>query len=287
MDQQVASPPAKRKGVIEQRQESLFVLRLYGMAGDFTANQLRKIADVAEKFGRGQIHLTARQGVEIHFVQKIYVDSAIEHLEAAGIGIGSKGSDVRAVVCCPGNATCKRGVIETKEVARLLNEQFLGQDTPHKFKMSVTGCPNNCVKATENDIGVTGGIEPKWQKSECFNCGACVYACPAGAINIVDDAYTVDREKCTNCGTCVLSCPNAAWTTTKRGYKVWIGGTMGRRPRLATKLPGMASSKEELLTLIGKIIVYYRKKGRKQERLGHMLDRVGTETAVWEITKQA
>jgi anaerobic sulfite reductase subunit C len=280
-----SSEPVKKMGVIEQRQEGLFVLRLHAVGGDFTANQLRRIADVAQKYGRGQVHLTARQGVEINFVQKIYVDSAIEQLEDAGIAMGATGPTIRIISACPGNGTCKRGVIETKEVARLIDGQFFGKTLPHKFNISVTGCPNNCAKATENDIGVMGGVEPKWQKSECFNCGACVYACPAGAIEVIDDNYVVDKTKCTNCGTCILSCPNAAWTTAKRGYKVWIGGTMGNRPRLGNKIPGLVTSKDDLLALVDKVVNYYKSKGRKKERFGHMLDRIGVETALWDITK--
>jgi anaerobic sulfite reductase subunit C len=279
------APTTVRMGVIEQRQESLFVLRVRAVAGDFTANQLRKLADVAEKFGRGQIHLTTRQTAEIPSVQKIYVDSAIEQLEEAGIAMSVTGLTARSVTTCPGNGTCKRGVIETKEMARLIEARFLGRTLPAKVRFAVTGCPNNCGKATESDIGVMGGVEPKWQKSECFNCGACVYACPAGAINVVDDAYTVDRKKCTNCGTCVLSCPNAAWTTTRRGYQIWIGGAMGRQPRFASKIPGMSASKDEALALIEKILSYYAKTARRMERMGALLDRVGLETALWDITK--
>jgi anaerobic sulfite reductase subunit C len=285
MDYRTASSPADRIGVIEQRQEGLFMLRLRAVAGDFSANQLRRMAEVAEKFGRGQIHLTTRQTAEIHFVQKIYVDTAIEQLEGAGIAMAATGSTIRSTTTCPGNGTCKRGVIETKEIARLLDERFFGRELPSKLRMAIAGCPNNCGKATESDIGVMGGVEPKWQKSECFNCGACVYACPAGAISVVDDTYVVDREKCTNCGTCVLSCPNAAWTVSRRGFKLWIGGTMGKQARPASKVPGMASSKDEVVALVDKVVTYYAKKARKRERLGITLDRIGLETALWEITK--
>jgi anaerobic sulfite reductase subunit C len=285
MDHGTASVPTKRMGVIEQRQEGLFVLRLHAVAGDFTANQIRKIADVAEKFGKGQIHLSTRQGIVIHHVQKIYVDAAIEQLESAGIGIGASGATVRIISACPGNATCKRGVIETKEIARLFDERFFGEEVPHRFKISVTGCLNNCAKVTGNDIGVMGGVEPRWQKSECFNCGACVCACPAGAIDVVDNNYVSDKHRCTNCGTCVISCPNAAWTTAKRGFKLWLGGTMGNKPRMATKVPGLIDSKDELLRMAEKAVKYYRAKGRKTERFGHTLDRIGVETALWEITK--
>jgi anaerobic sulfite reductase subunit C len=149
--------------------------------------------------------------------------------------------------------------------------------------MSVTGCPNNCVKATKNDIGVMGAIEPKWQKSECYNCGACVYACPVSAITVIEGQYVADRAVCTNCGTCASSCSNAAWTATKRGYLLWAGGMMGKVPRLATKLPALFTSKDALFGAIERIVEYYRTDGKQGERLGDMMERVGTESFMTRI----
>lgn len=272
-----------RIGVVEHRQEGLFALRLHAVAGDFTAPQMKKVAEVAEKFGRGQIHLTTRQGVEIPFIQKMYLDPARKELAAAGIAMGATGRRVRIIAACPGNAVCKRGLIDTREVARRLDERYFGQEMPHKFKMSVTGCRNNCAKATENDIGIMGGVEPRWQKSECFNCGACVYVCPVAAISVVEEDYRIDREKCVNCGACISSCPNAAWTAARRGYTVWVGGTMGTRPRMATKIPGIVAAKDDLFALIERIVGYYRANGRERERFGRTLDRIGVESALAEI----
>jgi anaerobic sulfite reductase subunit C len=277
-------PGALRKlGMIEQRQEGLFALRVHGVAGDFTPEQFRKIADVAQKFGKGQIHLTTRQGVEIHFVPQMYLDSAAKELELVGMVSGTSGSTVHSTGGCPGNATCKRGIIETKEIARRLDEKYFRLDMPHRLRMSVTGCPNNCAKATENDIGVMGATEPKWQKSECYNCGACVYACPVGAITVIDGQYMIDRAVCTNCGTCASSCPNAAWTAAKRGSVLWVGGMMGKAPRLAIKLPGLFTSKDALFGAIDRVIDYYRTYGRQGERLGDVAGRVGTEPFMAQV----
>jgi anaerobic sulfite reductase subunit C len=286
-DNTADSGALRKMGMIEQRQEGLFVLHLYAVAGDFTPEQMRKIAGVAQKFGRGEIHLSTRQGVEIHSVQKMYLNSARKELESTGIVMGACGPTVRTIAACPGNATCKRGIIETKEVARRLDETYFRQEMPYKFKISVTGCPNNCANATENDVGIMGGVEPRWQKSECYDCGACVYACPVGAISVGDGEYVVDRAKCINCGTCAFNCPNAAWTAAKRGYMLWIGGAMGKWPRLATRIPGVIPSKEKetLFSIIERIIVYYRANGQERERFGHMLDRIGVEAVIEEIMR--
>jgi anaerobic sulfite reductase subunit C len=271
-----------RMGIIEQRQEGLFAVRLHTVAGDLSAEQLKRIAEVAQKYGRGQIHLSTRQGIELHFVEKMFLESAKRELEAAGIDTGASGATVQIVTGCSGNGTCKRGMIETIEIAHRLDETYFRRGMSHRFRISVSGCQNDCATTALNDIGVMGGVEPRWQKSECFNCGACVYACPVGAIIPVDGEYTIDRRICINCGTCVSSCPNAAWTAGRRGYMLWIGGTGGKRPRLATRIPGVFG-KDDLFSMIARAIEYYRANGRDTEGFGQMIDRVGVETVVAEI----
>ena len=59
---------------------------------------------------------------------------------------------------------------------------------------------------------------------------------------------------------------------------------MGKIPRLATQVPGLIESKEALYALIDRAIEYYRSNGRKKERFGHMIDRVGVDKVLQEIT---
>ncbi|MHB8111464.1 MAG: 4Fe-4S binding protein [Syntrophorhabdaceae bacterium] len=275
----------RKVGVIQQKQKDYFALRLHAVGGDFTAEQMKKVADVAERFGRGQIHLSTRQGIEIHFIHHAKLEAAKTELETSGIAMGACGPRIRIVVACPGDATCKWGIIDTKGIAHDLDEKYFRQDTPHKFKLAVTGCPHNCAKATENDIGVMGGIEPSWDPSVCSDCGLCTTICPTAAIQKIDEVYALDSSKCINCSICTSSCPADAWKIARYGYILWIGGTMGKIPRLATRMPGLIQSKGELYRLIDKTIEYYRRNGRKKERFGHSIDRIGVEKVMEEILK--
>jgi len=267
----------KKVGMIQQKQREYFALRLHAIGGDFNADQMRAIVEVAEKYGRGQIHLSTRQGIEIHYVHYEKLEEARKALEAAGIAMGACGPRIRIVTACPGEATCRWGIINTKRIARNLDERYFRQETPHKFKMAVTGCPHNCAKATENDLGIMGGILPSWKKEACINCDLCVSSCPSGAITRTDDEYRLDESKCIHCSICTSNCPTNAWEIAKKGYLIWIGGTMGKLPRLATRLTGLIETEEELYRLVDKIINYYRAYGRKRERFGHMIDRIGVE----------
>jgi dissimilatory sulfite reductase (desulfoviridin) alpha/beta subunit len=272
-----------KNGIIRQKQEEYLALRLHVVGGDFTVEQMKKIIEVADRFGRGRIHLSTRQGVEIHFVHETLLEAARQTLESAGIEMGASGPRVRVVTACPGEATCRWGIIETKEIACDLDRMYFRQETPYKFKIAVTGCPHNCAKASENDVGVMGGIKPVWQASGCNDCRACVKTCPVGAIEKAGDVYVVDSTRCISCSICTSSCPTGGWKALERGYILWLGGTMGKTPRFATRSPGLIATKERLYALIEKAIEYYRANGRRKERFGHTLDRMGLEGSIEAI----
>ncbi|NTV05621.1 MAG: 4Fe-4S dicluster domain-containing protein [Chlorobiaceae bacterium] len=278
-------------GVIRQKQPEYHVLRLKAVAGDLSASQLACIAVVAEQYGSGFVHLSTRQGVEIHNVHRDHIDDARVALQAAGVEMGASGTRVRVIVACPGEATCKWGAFDTRKIAIELDKRFFNQEAPSKFKMAVTGCANNCTKANENDIGIKGAIEPEWVSSSCCDCGLCLKFCPAKAIERKESGsngtrvydYSIDREGCINCNICTQLCPGEAWVIGRQGYTFFIGGTMGKIPRFATVLKKLVESEEELYDLTRKALTCFRNNGRKKERFGHMIDRIGIEKVREEI----
>jgi dissimilatory sulfite reductase (desulfoviridin) alpha/beta subunit len=273
----------KKVGMIQQKQKEYFVMRLHAVGGDLTAEQLQCIAKVSKKYGKGQVHLSTRQGVEIHFVHHADLEKGRQELDKVGIKMGACGPRVRVVVACPGEATCRWGIVDTKDISRELDAKYFRQDTPHKFKISVTGCPHNCAKATENDVGIMGGLLPTWVSEACIDCNLCVNVCPVQAIYKEDDKYLLDRKRCILCNICTSACPTSTWIMSEQGYTVFIGGTMGKVPRLGTRLKDLVADKEEVHKLVVGALQYYRKHGRKKERFGHMIDRIGVEKVKKEI----
>lgn len=275
--------PGKVPGTIRQKQKGFVALRLHAVGGEFSAAQMRAIADVAERFGRGRLHLSTRQGVEIHFVRASDAGAAVRELESAGVTMGADGPRVRIVTACPGSETCRWGIVDTKAIAGELDRRYFAAEAPYKFKFAVTGCPNNCAKATENDIGVMGAIIPGWEEEACTDCGACVKVCPMSAIRKEGDRYVIDTTRCLNCSRCTTTCPQGALRVVRRGFVLWIGGTMGKRPRLADPVGRLIESEEELFSVIDRAFAWYRAHGRRKERFGHVIDRAGLETVLDEI----
>ncbi len=273
----------KRVGIIAQKQKDTYLIRLRTVGGDMTAEEVQTVARVSEKFGNGRVHLTTRQAIEIHNIPLQDIQEAREELEQNGIVLGVCGPRGRGIVACPGSATCTSGIIETKDLAAELDAAYFREQAPHKFKIGISGCPNNCSKPIENDIGVMGGVLPGWDQEACISCRLCVNICPAQAIQEQNKEFLLDSEKCMLCGLCIRNCPRSAWKAEKMGYTLYLGGTMGARPRLGTRARVLIESREELLGYIRNAFDYYRAQGRKKERFGHMLDRIGTDKAFQEI----
>ncbi|HEX9113285.1 MAG TPA: sulfurtransferase TusA family protein [Nitrospirota bacterium] len=276
----------KRVGIVGQKQKDYYLIRLRTIGGGMTAGELDVVAAVSRKYGDGKVHLTTRQGVEIHNIHADDLRAAREELELGGIVLGVCGPRGRGIVACPGAATCTSGIIETKELATELDAAYLRKQAPHKFKIGISGCPNNCSKPVENDIGVMGGVLPGWDREACIACKLCVSICSAQAIEQRDEDFVLDAEKCILCGLCINNCPSSAWTAQKTGYTLYLGGTMGKKPRLGTKARVLIETKEELKGYITRAFDYYVAHGKKKERFGHTLDRIGVDSAFAEILSE-
>jgi dissimilatory sulfite reductase (desulfoviridin) alpha/beta subunit len=146
----------KGLGILQQKEAGLFTVRLCATGGEWSAEQLQAAADLARTHGCGLLHLTVRQGIEIPDVPRENLRSLVEGLSQAGLAFGGTGPRVRGIVACPGGR-CRRGLIDSAATARALAEAVGHRsDLPHKFKISVTGCPSRCAKPEENDLGVQG-----------------------------------------------------------------------------------------------------------------------------------
>ncbi|NTW84199.1 MAG: sulfite reductase subunit beta [Chlorobiaceae bacterium] len=275
-------------GVMRQKQPETYVLRLKAVAGDLNIKQLKRIARVARRYAKGEVHLSTRQGIEIHHIHRDNLEIALKELREAGVELGASGTRVRVIVACPGEQVCKWGVFDTKRIAGTLDSNYFNRETPSKFKMAVAGCSHNCTKANENDIGIRGAIEPAWKAQDCCDCRLCIKKCPVSSIGRLETEdggyrYETDRDTCINCSVCTMHCPGEAWYVARKGHNLFIGGTMGKIPRFATPLKKMVESEKELFLLIEESMAVYRKYARNRERFGHMIDRIGIEKVKEEI----
>ncbi len=275
----------KKGGFMRQKQKGMFSLRLQVVGGFVTAENLKKIYEVAEKYGAGHVHLTSRQSVEIPFIKFEDIETVKEELAEGGCKPGVCGPRVRTVTACQGNAVCPSGNIDAYKIAVELDRRYYARELPHKFKFGVTGCMNNCLKAEENDLGIKGALEVRWEKESCIFCGVCEKACRVGAIKIEEDNITLDSEKCNNCGRCVKACPTDAWVG-EPGYLVSFGGLFGNTISKGDYILPLIKSEEQLYRVTDAAIGFFSDYGKSSERFRFTIDRVGWDKFK-EVMKEA
>ena len=139
----------KGRGLILTNDGEHFIARIVAPNGVFTNEQMQMVTDVARKYGDGRVALTVRLTIEIQGIPYENLEPLCAEVEAAGLVTGGTGSIVRPIVACKGTV-CVHGLFDTQAFAkRIYDEFFVGWHTvtlPHKFKIAVGGCPNNCVK---------------------------------------------------------------------------------------------------------------------------------------------
>lgn len=266
----------KKGGFMRQKQKGYFSLRLAVVGGNLTAENIKTVSEVAEKYGRGYVHMTSRQGIEIPFISFEDIEEVKAELAKGGVRPGVCGPRVRTVTACQGSAVCPSGCIDSYEIAEELDKRYFGRELPHKFKFGVTGCQNNCLKAEENDLGIKGGMVVNYVKSACINCGVCVKACREGALSATEDGIVIDTAKCNNCGRCVKSCPTDAWKG-ESGYIVSFGGLFGNKIYKGESIVPIIKDKETLFRVADAAIKFFEDHANPGERFRLTLQRVGED----------
>ena len=250
--------------------------------GKVTAEESAVIAEAAKRFGSGEITMTSRLTLEIQGVPFDNIEPLREFLAQHGLETGGTGSKVRPVVSCKGT-TCQYGLIDTFDLSREIHERFYkgysGVKLPHKFKIAVGGCPNNCVKPDLNDLGIIGQRVPEIDMDKCRGCKVCQIerACPIKAVSMKDGKVVVDPEACNHCGRCLGKCPFKAFEKYTGGYRVYIGGRWGKKVARGQYLEKVFTDREEVLSIVEKAILLFREQGLTGERFADTVARLGFE----------
>ncbi|EKO40644.1 MAG: dissimilatory sulfite reductase (desulfoviridin), alpha/beta subunit [Solidesulfovibrio magneticus str. Maddingley MBC34] len=113
-----------------------------------------------------------------------------------------------------------------------------------QFRLAVSACPNACVRPQVADLGFIAVREASIDPEACRGCVACAEACPDAAIGMIAGKAVIDQDKCLGCGACTRVCPSRAIASGPVAYRVFLGGRLGRRPRLGTALGRDLSPRE-------------------------------------------
>ena len=272
----------KGRGFLLNRGTELFSGRVVSYGGVYTAEQMELVAQCARLYGNGKVIMTSRMAMELVGIPYEKIDQAIEYVESRdpSLRFGGTGAKIRPVVACKGT-TCIYGNFDTQALGKKIHEDYyLGWTDvklPHKFKIGIGGCPNNCAKPSLNDFGVEGHRVPKADLDKCRGCKVCQIekACPSRAAGVQDGKVSIRAEECRDCGVCTTKCPFGVMDPeTETVYRIFVGGTWGKKSRMATVLPGYVTQ-EEILPTMEKVLLWFKKNAYQKERLGAAIDRVG------------
>lgn len=186
--------------------------------GVTSSEQLRKIADVADKYRIPMIKLTGGQRIDLLGVRK-------EDLPAVWADLGmpsgyAYGKSFRTVKTCVGSDFCRYGLGDSTALGIAIEERFQGIPSPGKMKLAVTGCPRNCAEALCKDVGVVAIEGGQWQ--------------------------------------------------------IYVGGAAGAHVRKGDLLTTVDTA-DEVITLTGRFLQYYRENANWLERTYDFVPRVGID----------
>lgn len=261
--------------------------------GVIDSKSLGRVVEIAEKYGKGVIDITNRQGIEIPGIKfedmdavnkeiQLVIDSLHINQEIPDTGYASSGT--RNVEACPGARLCPFGCYDTTAFAQKMENTIFPND--RHVKIAFTGCSNDCAKVRLADFGIIGMTEPQYDSDRCVSCGQCVDYCQrrsVGALSMVNNKIVRDTAKCVGCGVCVHYCPTRAWTRSKERYfrLVLLGRTGKKNPRLAEDFIKWCDE-ESILKMVKNAYAYIEEyidpnAVEHKEHIGYIVDRIGFE----------
>ena len=282
----------KALGFLHQKGTRCFNGRILTRNGKITAAESQRLTEAAEKFGSGEIAMTTRLTLEVQGIPYENIEPFRQYVAKVGLETGGTGSKVRPVVSCKGT-TCQYGLCDTFALSNRIHELFYKgyHDVllPHKFKIAVGGCPNNCVKPDLNDFGIVGQRIPVVDNDKCRGCKKCAVAenCPIHVAHVENGKLNIPADSCNHCGRCVGKCPFQAVEESRYGYKIYLGGRWGKKVAQGRAMTKVFTSEEEVIAVLEKAILLFRDQGVTGERFADTVARLGFENVEAQLLDNA
>lgn len=273
------------------------LIRVLGNPGNFfKTSTFREICRIADKYGDASLHvLTTNYNIEIC---GIMTDNAMKgvtlELNAIGNDVGSAGDAIRNIPDCMGPALCEYAVMDTPRLKHFMTKRYIDDIQyprfPFKIKTKMSGCPNECGKSLlHGDIGIIGVFRdlPKvdndrlreWVKEGGKIEWVCGH-CPTDAMLWDGGNLEIDGDRCIRCMYCINRVP-AIKPGDDRGVAITAGGKMkGKYGPMKGKvvfpfIKAAPPDYKELVQAFDTICRVYDEHGKKKERIGDMIQRLG------------
>ncbi|MEA2109958.1 MAG: 4Fe-4S binding protein [Pseudomonadota bacterium] len=200
-----------------------------------------------------------------------------------------------SIETCMGSDGCPYNLIDDYQLVKQLETLLAGRDLPtffrqkikgplkfhHQFSIVIAGCPNACSRPQIADLGIISISQPQITEEPCSGCGTCVENCPDQAITLDKDGLspTISTPPCLSCGQCITVCPTGTISESIRGFRLLVGGKLGRHPQLGQKLPGIYSASETLV-MTKKCLDIFQQHNQHGERFGEVLKHTDTDLRI-------
>ncbi len=250
-----------------------------------------KVEERVRKNSVERVTLSDFQEAEARF-KNVTADKSIHELSAMMPADNQPGVDMVVVEVCHAKlSNCPNVIIDPEEWKVVIEDWVLKNEISerfrskaegekilfhHKFRVSISGCPNGCSRPQIADFALVGFVVPDVDSDKCTSCGLCMEACPDSAISfnrasngdINDGPPIFDKVKCLGCYNCKDSCPTGCINVSEgdvlEDVRVLIGGKLGRHPHLADRA-GVIKGPEELENILTRIADDYLKNGNIYE----------------------
>ena len=156
-------------GIYSQRHgvsENIYMARVRLPGGVASGGQLKALAEAARKYGKGLLHITDRQDIQVHHVKIEDTGKLLNYLKDYELSPrGGGGNTVRAITSCALSGICDKEAFDVKGYAMGLTDYMLRDDAsytmPRKYKIAFSGCKDDCAHATVNDLGFIAKTDNK------------------------------------------------------------------------------------------------------------------------------
>ena len=232
----------------------------------------KKVEEEAERNNSRVVTLDHVQNSQKRFLKEM--DQEVKGFQVETC-FGPSGCPNRAVDCEGMDQELEQELVK-RDLKTFLKERVQGPlKMHHDFRVSLSCCPNACSRPQIVDFGIIGIRHPKITEETCSQCRACIEVCKEDAIHIEESSEkpVIDFEKCLSCGQCITACPTGTLDEDSQGFRVLVGGKLGRHPQLGKDL-GKIYSKEEMFKQLNHYLDLYQTHNQKGERLGEVLNRL-------------